>query len=186
MDIRQHTGALLGNSNKLNTKVSDIPFNICDPIPPSVHFLLVPLHLGFKPVEAVLKLAQDGVFQLVGQLFLLPLHRVLPSLVRVHIPRVDGIPPDVKLVLAQLALDTPLGVGATWYLTLTSDHASGPGAGVAKVQVDTLDVCLPVKKQAKAFVTMFTPEWSDLGQQSVTEAWTNPSPWNIEYFGILS
>ena len=62
------------------------------------------LHLSLVPVEAPLEAADEGVVPPVRLLILLPLPGVLLGLVPVHLPRVDTAPPDVKLVLAQLAL----------------------------------------------------------------------------------
>ena len=131
-----------------------------------MHFPLMPLHLhlGPKPVVAPLVLAHVGVVPLVGILLLLPLHGMLPLPVPVHLPGMDAAPPDVHLVLAQLALDAPLLCVGTASVVLDlgllvgGPGAASPGAGVADVEVDTLDVCLPVTSLAKALVTMFTLE----------------------------
>ena len=79
-----------------------------------MELLLVPvlLHLCLVPVEALLVLADEGMVPPVGLLLLLPLHGVLLGLVVVHLIGVEAAPPDVKLVLAQLALEAPLLVWA--------------------------------------------------------------------------
>ena len=135
-----------------------------------MHLPFVPLllHLALKPVEACPVLAHKWVGLHVGLLLLVPLHGMPLGLVLVHLPGEDATPPDVHLVLAQLALDAPLLCVGTASVVLdiallsAGEHAVGPGAGVADVKVDTLNVYLPVTSQAKALVTMFTLEGSDL------------------------
>jgi len=135
-----------------------------------MHFPLVPLHLhlGPEPVVAPLVLAHMWVVPLVGLLLLLPLHGMLPLPVLVHLPWEDAAPPDVHLVLAQLALDAPLLCVGTASVVLDlgllvgGPGAASPGAGVADVEVDSLDVLLPATSQAKALVAMFALEGPDL------------------------
>ena len=69
-----------------------------------LHLVSILLHLSLVPVEAPLVLADVGVVPPVGLLFLLLHHGVLLGLVHVHLNGLDAAPPDVKLVLAQLAL----------------------------------------------------------------------------------
>jgi len=117
---------------------------------------------------APLVLAHVRVVPLVGLLLLLPLHAMLPLLVLVHLPWEDAAPPDVHLVLAQLALDAPLlcvgtaSVVLDMGLLVGGPGAAGPGAGVADVEVDTLDMFLPVTSPAEALVAMFTLVGPDL------------------------
>ena len=131
------------------------------------------LLLSHVPVEAPLEPADEGVVPPVGLLLLLPLHGVLPGLVLVHLPREDAAPPDVKLVLAHLALKAPLlGVGTT---NVILEMGLGgclvatvlPSAGVANVRVDNIHVLLPVTSFAKALVTMFTLKSSYLVMDSL-------------------
>ena len=96
-----------------------------------MQFLLMSglLHLSLVPVEALLVLAHERMVPPVGLPLLFPLHRVLLGLVLLHLPRVDAAPPDVKLVLAQLALQAPLlGVGTSYVVLDISLLAGGPGA----------------------------------------------------------
>ena len=117
-----------------------------------MHLHLVPLllPLSLVPVEALLVLADEGMVPPVGLLLLLPLHRVLLGPMLVHLPWVDTAPPDVKLVLAQLTLKTPLLCVGTAYVVLEVGLGLGlvgaalPGAGVADVGVNTFNVLLPV------------------------------------------
>jgi hypothetical protein len=75
-------------------------------------FMSVLLHLSLVPVEAPVVLADEGMVFPVGLLLLLPLHAVLLGPVLLHLLGVEAAPPDVKLVLAQLALEAPLLVWA--------------------------------------------------------------------------
>ena len=68
----------------------------------------VHLHFGSKTVAALLVLADERMAPSVGLLLLLPLHGMLIGLVLPHLPWEDAAPPDVELVLAQLALPAPL------------------------------------------------------------------------------
>ena len=69
----------------------------------------LPLHQSLVPIEAPFEAADEGVVSPVGLLILLPLTGVLHGLMLVHLPLVDAAPPaDVKLVLAQLALQAQL------------------------------------------------------------------------------
>ena len=122
------------------------------------------LHLGPKPVEAPLELAHKGVVPPVGLLLLLPLHRVLLCPVLVHLTREDAAPPDVQLVLAQLALQAPLlcvgpsSVVLDLPLLVSCPVTVWPGAVVANVQVNSLNVYLPGTSTAKALPTVLTLE----------------------------
>ena len=131
------------------------------------------LHLSLIPVEALLELADEGMVPPVGLLLLLPLHRVLLGLVPVHLIWVNTAPPDIKLVLAKLALQAPLlGVG-TAHVVLELKLAVGlvgaalPGAGVADVGVNRFDVHLPVTYGTKALLAILTLEGPDLVMNSL-------------------
>jgi len=140
-----------------------------------MHLDLVPLlfHLSLVPVEALLVLADKGMLPPVGLLLLLPLHRVLLGLMLLHLTGLDAAPPDVELVLAQLALQAPLlGVG-TAYVVLELSLGVGlvgaalPGAGVADVGVNRLYVSLPITSLAKALLAMLTLESPDILMNSL-------------------
>ena len=90
-----------------------------------MHLHLVPilLHLSLVPVEALLKLADEGVVPPVDLLLLLPLQGVLLGPVIVHLLGVEAAPPDVKLVLAQLTLPAPLLCVGTAYVELNLKEA---------------------------------------------------------------
>ena len=113
-----------------------------------MHLHLVPilLHLSLVPVEALLKLADEGVVPPVDLLLLLPLQGVLLGPMPIHLLGVDAAPPDGKLVLAQLTLPAPLlGVNTTdvelnHALLFSGPGTALPGAGVAEVGVDSLQV----------------------------------------------
>jgi hypothetical protein len=78
---------------------------------------------------------------------------------------VDAAPPDVKLVLAQLALEAPLLGVCTANVKLDFRHlASGPdtalpGAGVADVGVDIFNMPLPVSSHCKSSQTRRACSW---------------------------
>ena len=140
-----------------------------------MQLLLVPvlLHLSLVPVEAHLEAADEGTVPPVSLLLLLPLHGVLLSPVLVHLPWEDTSPPDVKLVLAQLALKAPLlGVGTT---NVILEMGLGgclvatvlPGAGVANVGVDNIHVLLPVTSFTKALVAMLAFKRSNFVMNSL-------------------
>ena len=139
-----------------------------------MHLHLVPilLHLSLVPVEALLKLADEGVVPPVDLLLLLPLQGVLLGPVIVHLLGVEAAPPDVKLVLAQLTLPAPLLCVGTAYVELnltlpgSGPGAALPGAGVADVGVNTFNVQLPVTSLAKALSTMLALKSSDLVMNS--------------------
>ena len=104
-----------------------------------LHLVSVLLNLSLESFEALLVLADEGVVLLVGLLLLFPLHGVLLGLVHVHLAGLDAAPPDVELVLTQLALKAPLLSVCTSYVELYKtllDSGPGtalPGAGVADV-----------------------------------------------------
>ena len=66
------------------------------------------LHLSGEHITALLVLADKRMVLPIGVLLLLPLNRMLLGLMLVHLPWLYAAPPDVELVLAQLALPAPL------------------------------------------------------------------------------
>ena len=125
----------------------------------------VHLYLGGEPVTALLVPADERMILPVGLLLLLPLHWMLLGLVLVHLPWSDAAPPDVKLVLAQLALPAPLlGVDLSdvyldlALLTECDTAALPPGAGVADEGVHSVDVDLPVTSIPKTLEAEITLE----------------------------
>ena len=117
----------------------------------------VHLHLSGEPVTALLVLADERMVLPVGLLLLLPLHWMFLGLVLVHLPSQNAAPPDVELVLAQLALPAPLlGVDTSdvdldhSLLTQCCTAALPPGAGIPDEGMDTVDVPLHVTSLSKA------------------------------------
>ena len=132
-----------------------------------MHLLLVPvhLHLSGEAINALLVLADERMLLSVGVLLLLPLNWMLLGLVIVHQPWSDATPPDVELVLAQLALPTPL-LGEDLSdvdldLALPTECRTAtlpPGAGVTDEGVHSIDMDLPITSLTKILVAVFTIE----------------------------
>ena len=82
----------------------------------------------------------------VGLLLLFPLFIVLLGPVLIHLSWEEATPPDVELVLAQLTLKVPLlGMSATSVVfefrrIVSLVNTPWPGAGVADVEVDSLNM----------------------------------------------
>ena len=141
-----------------------------------MHLLLMPvhLHLSGEPVTALLVLAGERMVFPVGLLLLLPLHWMFLGLVPVHLHWVDAAPPDVELVLAQLALPAPLlGVDSS---LVDFNHAlvrASPGtplppsAGVADEGVNSVDVLLPATSMTEGLVALVALKSSYLLVHSV-------------------
>ena len=123
------------------------------------------LHLSGEHITALLVLADERMDLPEGLLLLLPLNWMLLGLVLVHIPWLDAAPPDVELVLAQLALPAPL-LGVNLYdvgldLALRTEcrtAALPPGAGVADEGVHRVGVPLSFTSLTETLAAEFTLE----------------------------